>query len=443
MLIFTLIYIVTHTCTAIKSIKTETLLVTQVNKDGFGDINNQYAFSMESFKGYLYVGTMNILTQIGQFEFFSNKPLETNGSQIYKGYISNINKWEWMIVVKEGNGNKDNFGVRKLTTIGDYLYGVTTNHVSGFEVWRTFDGSQWEIVACNGFGDTDNTSGRGLIMYNSYIYVGVENRKTGAKIWRHPITEKGDFEINSNWEEIINDGLGSNIWFSDFIQYKNWLYIGTLNVKGMELWRTDGIKFNKVFDIHATISHFDTAVMKLYVYNNILYVGTQNDINGASLYANIDDEGIIFKPIFTKGNGDPNNKYVWYMQEFNNRLYLSTFNLEKIWPTSGKFSLFSSKNPQSNIWTTETLNAFGNDGHFGIRSMTVFNERLMMGTATAQQDMACKVFEGIPRVQTNNAYFIIKFKSFIIQLIFIIIILIVYNFYLVRKIYTSNSNCQK
>eukprot|EP00484_Ammonia_sp_Unknown_P018316 CAMPEP_0197035690 /NCGR_PEP_ID=MMETSP1384-20130603/13415_1 /TAXON_ID=29189 /ORGANISM="Ammonia sp." /LENGTH=63 /DNA_ID=CAMNT_0042465781 /DNA_START=9 /DNA_END=197 /DNA_ORIENTATION=+ len=32
-------------------VETETLCVNQVNEDGFGDLNNQYAWSMATFKG--------------------------------------------------------------------------------------------------------------------------------------------------------------------------------------------------------------------------------------------------------------------------------------------------------------------------------------------------------------------------------------------------------
>ena len=114
-----------------------------------------------------------------------------------------------------------NFGVRKLQTVGNYLYAVTSNHVTGFEIWRTSDGVDWSVEIAGGFGDVDNKSGRGLFVFNGYIYVGVENRASGGKIYRRAINENtGDYEPNSSWIRVVDNGNGNplNWWFSDFVE---------------------------------------------------------------------------------------------------------------------------------------------------------------------------------------------------------------------------------
>merc|ERR1711971_130494 len=142
---------------------TETLSVVQVNEDGFGDINNQYAFAMEPFKGDLYVGTLNAIDPFpwSMAQFFLSLPFPTNGTDIWRGRVSDDGTYDWTKVVASGLSNQDNFGVSKMKTVGDYLYAVTANHKSGFEVWRTNDGETWKIVSSGGFGDLENTSGRG------------------------------------------------------------------------------------------------------------------------------------------------------------------------------------------------------------------------------------------------------------------------------------------
>eukprot|EP01084_Bolivina_argentea_P116747 207381_1 len=236
-------------CSAHKGVlDTETLSVRQINEDGFGDETNNYAFAMESFQDSLYVATLNAVSEADMLLFFWGFPFETKGTQIWKGTRTNNGngdgngngKWTWENKVKDGNGNINNYGMRKLVAIGNYMYGVTTNHIDGFEIWRTTDGETWEVIMRGGFNDKDNTSGRGLLAYGDYLYFGVENRRTGAKIWRRQIDTDGDFTAGSEFEEVVNDGIGDtfNYWFSDFVAYKGYMYIGTLNMNGMQLFRT-------------------------------------------------------------------------------------------------------------------------------------------------------------------------------------------------------------
>eukprot|EP00486_Rosalina_sp_Unknown_P014871 CAMPEP_0201594650 /NCGR_PEP_ID=MMETSP0190_2-20130828/191901_1 /ASSEMBLY_ACC=CAM_ASM_000263 /TAXON_ID=37353 /ORGANISM="Rosalina sp." /LENGTH=215 /DNA_ID=CAMNT_0048054345 /DNA_START=832 /DNA_END=1476 /DNA_ORIENTATION=- len=208
---------------------------------GFGDPNNNYAFAMEEFNGKLYVATNNVADELGMALFFIGQPFNTDGTQIWQGDRDNNGDWTWDKVVNQGLGNPANYGVRKLQAVGDYLYAVTSNHVTGFEIWRTNDGSTWTVEVGTGasqpggFGDVDNKSGRGLFVFNGYIYVGVENRASGGKIYRRGIDEAtGDYTPNSAWEKIVDGGNGNplNWWFSDFVEATigddDYLYVGTL-----------------------------------------------------------------------------------------------------------------------------------------------------------------------------------------------------------------------
>eukprot|EP01084_Bolivina_argentea_P047155 86875_1 len=88
--------------------ETASLFVRQVNENGFGDNNNQYAFSMEKFKNYLYIGTLNCVGAPDcLIDFAMGNPLPTNGTQIYRGYMAPDGNWKWDCVVSSGNTNKD------------------------------------------------------------------------------------------------------------------------------------------------------------------------------------------------------------------------------------------------------------------------------------------------------------------------------------------------
>merc|ERR1712019_218022 len=71
-------------------------------------------------------------------------------------------------------------------------------------------------------------------------------------------------------------------------------------------------------------------------------------------------------------------------------LYVGTFQ------SFGEFELFSAVDPALDL-ITETDDAFGFDNHFGIRTMAVFDGKLMIGSATARNGEACKVFEASAR----------------------------------------------
>ena len=72
--------------------------------------------------------------------------------------------------------------------------------------------------------------------------------------------------------------------------------------------------------------------------------------------------------------------------------------------TSGEFDLYSASEPyvDEQDWNIETTDAFGQPWHYGIRTMIVVNDSLMIGTATARRDEACKVFRAIGFDETEE-----------------------------------------
>jgi hypothetical protein len=360
-------------------VETETLTgVRQINKDGFNIESNKYAFSMAVYKGSLYVGTLNIRKMPGMWNFFTGTSAKkaTDGAEVWR-YDSG---GTWTRVVNKGLGDRLNLGVRKMAVIKDCLYGVTANHDEGMEVWRTCDGKTWERPARGGFGDALNTSGRGLGFFDGRIYVGTENRKKGAQLWR---SEDGD-----HWEKVADQGLGDkgNWWFSDFAVFNDRLYLGTLNVKGMQLFRSaDGKSFERVFK-DGPAKKTDMAAMKLYVFQGRLFVSTMDYFKGFDLYVTSDGEN--YRRILKNGFNDRHNGYLWQMEEYNGRLYAGTYSHHLPLPV-GAFNLLSSAD--GDHWIVENADGFGNRWYYGIRSMAVFDGKLILGTASAQY--GCKVFE--------------------------------------------------
>lgn len=366
-------------------LKTTNLQARPLIENGWGDRNNMYAWTMETFNGKLYVGSLNIKGgSLGMNLFMFNYRVFTNGAEVHEGTRDEKGNWSWRRVLSGGLSCGQNYGVRKLITVGDYLYGVTANNVRGFDVIRTTgDGSAWETVMSGGFGTKNNISGRGMIQYDGYLYIGTANFVDGAEIWRHSLLENGDLDSDSEWENVVRGGNGDvdNKWFSDMVEYNGYIYVGTLNYGddvGADLVRSsNGVDWEYVIREGNGIGT-DKAFMKLYVYKDHLYIGTMNFKEGASLLVSTDVNATEFTHLFTKGNGNEKNVYMWYIQEFKSRLFIGTFNAFG----TQEFDLFSHEDPSDYTpFTIETRDGFANNV-YGIRSMVVMDDHLIIGGAS-------------------------------------------------------------
>lgn len=352
--------------------------VRQISADGFGTPSNKYAFSMAVFRGELYVGTLNVTSMQGMLNFFWCRSAKsgTEGAEIWRYGRDG----SWSRVVDAGLASRLNLGVRKLAVIGDLLYAVTANHDEGMEVWRTADGSDWERVAAGGFGDRANTSGRGLCEFNGWIYVGTENRRHGAQLWRS--------RDGRDWQKVRDRGIEDkgNAWLSDSVVFDGQLYMGTLNTGGMQLYRTaDGSTIERV-GLDGVDTATDIAALKLCTFKGRMFMGTMDFVRGFDLYATADGER--FQRVIRNGFNDRLNAYCWQLQEYEGRLYAGTYNHHLPLPL-GEFTLLSSADRDE--WMVENEAAFGHGWHYGVRTMTVLDDRLIIGTATARH--ACKVLE--------------------------------------------------
>ncbi len=357
-------------------LETETLAnIMQINEDGFGTMGNKYAWSMAEFgDNELFVGTNNFDMNWAGTVDDADQALNWTGCEIWR-----YDGTSWTKVVTDGLKNPNNLGIRSLKVINGCLYGATMNLNNGMELWRSCDGTNWETLVTEGFGNILNYSARGIAYYKGYIYVGVLNAFQGTQIWRSA--------DGLQWDQVAKAGISDprNQWFSNFEEFDGWLYMGTSNCNGMQLYRTnDGINYERIFKDGLGIKE-NTHVMTLYTFNNKLFIGTMNRANGCYLYDSKD--GINFEVKLENGFTSNINSYLWALQEYNGRLYAGTFNEYSL--LFGNFHLYSSADGDE--WVVEDENALGFSLHYGIRTMAVFNDKLMIGTATAFK--GCKVIE--------------------------------------------------
>jgi hypothetical protein len=199
---------------------------TQVNTDGFGDIENRDSWSATDLNGYYYVAT--------------SKPDAWNTDPA-----------------------------------------VTT----GVEVWRcaTCDGSDWEQVNQDGFGDGKNC-GYWFAVFNDDLYLGIANLLTGAQIWRCSDCDGTD------WEQVVSGGFGSSSRYGVFpIAFDGKLYAYTSEFwethgQGADLFASeDGLAWKEIpLSGWGDLNNQNGAYG--IVYNNSLYLGTGNGGNGGEIW---------------------------------------------------------------------------------------------------------------------------------------------------------------
>jgi hypothetical protein len=115
---------------------------------GFGDIRNEYPWSMTVYGGHLYVGTLRI------------EP--TN-----------------VIFSKEKN-----------SYLFSHLVGKVCSPVGGGELWRFDGGHKWQLINEKGFGDLNNIGIRGLTVYKNCLIAATLNLETGCEMWKYNLSEE-------------------------------------------------------------------------------------------------------------------------------------------------------------------------------------------------------------------------------------------------------------
>eukprot|EP00922_Rhytidocystis_sp_ex-Travisia-forbesii_P002704 GHVS01003994.1.p1 GENE.GHVS01003994.1~~GHVS01003994.1.p1 ORF type:complete len:581 (-),score=121.68 GHVS01003994.1:662-2350(-) len=390
--------------------QTESVTLSDVNiitKDnpGLGSASNRYVFKLLEFKGKMYASTLNFKSREGLDSFFLGLPFFSEGAEIWAGQPKPTGEegWSWENAVKDGLGSSTNGGVRNMVAYGEFIYAVTLNHVLGFELWRSRDGVEWTAEVRLGLGNRYNTSGRGLIVWKDHLYIGVENRSTGAQLWRRKLKADGDWVEDGKWE-VLSDGNGkggllANFWFSDFVEFKGDLFVGTMNFLGLEIWRItsavgnssgDEVTVERAYKGSPTEQGRGVSQMRVFQGDTLL-VGTMFRMpKGAALLSSTD--GVNFQthepPVHIPGFPEEKHFiYLWSMVEYDGRMYVSA----NEWTAERQgFVLFSFADPNDANWTVETATAFGYAPmYYGIRSMAVFDGQLLMGSAGLEP---CVVF---------------------------------------------------
>jgi hypothetical protein len=387
MLLFTALFLFTTAAAATSVDLSFENLTSDVGR-GFGENMNRYAWSMSEFNGTVYVGTWNVQLDYpaiikaainGDLNIGSGNPLEgisyiqSQGGEIWK-YNGGKN---WSQVYKATPADT---GFRVMSEYNGALYAGSANSTTGTSLIRSTDGVNWEKLTGGPLNNSANNSIRTLTNYNGTLYVGTENNKTGGELWGYDgsqWTKKATFTDPSVAELQVYNGK---------------LYLGTWNFTDKYHFyeSQNGTNFANVTPVFPGSDQLaNLGVMKLTEYKGTFYLGTVNYRDGFTLLRTKDPSSPSGWEVITiNGLGDKSNAYSWSLQEYQGKLYLGTFN-DGLYggiydpvpiPLDGRAQLWCTEDGKN--WTKVVNDGFGSTFNYGIRTMTVSNNQLFVGTAS-------------------------------------------------------------
>lgn len=333
------------------------------------------------------------------------------------------------------------------------LYACCYNMNPKILILKSSDGTNWSLLDT---GISEGNSSRTMIIHNGKIYMSIINEKSTSI--NTLIYCSGDPEFQG-WQlmtssEIYNNPRGQA---ASLCSFNGHLYAGTVLPYGFEVWRTEDTDeepngWKRIVDKGAGDAS-NVVPLTMEVFKNHLYIGTAAHITkeDGNSSGNLPLRGFDLirvdesdkwelvagsRPLIpsdtvtgkrsnplsglASGFGEMANAFCWQLKEFNNELYLSTFdwsilgepiysalleNKEKLSKLPENKTLkFLVNNPfivklflkaQKNTygfdlwkskdgvhWNAVNINGFGNPHNNGIRSLFVSSEgNLYLGTS--------------------------------------------------------------
>ncbi len=430
---------------------------------GFGDGHNSYAHSMVWWNGRLYVSTIR-----GAFSLMRKRQAGSLGLDVWPvegpvdpfeldlcaeiwAYDPRLDVWEraFKSPMIEGTGGGQiprEVSYRAMTTHREaagrdpVLYACTWSPARGPGpiVLRSDDGRRFEPTCEPGLVGLQVTTIRSLVSFKGRLYTTPAGSRGGNQnISGHVVIYESREPQAGQWEPVCDFAFGdlSNKSIHELCGWGDWLYAGTLNHSGFQLWRSrcEGeppYEWEKVLERGAWRGKENQGVLSMCVFKDALYIGTGIQGGGIDKLNNIGPAPAELIRVHEDGRwdlivGDPRdtpdgrkeplsgrragfdtffNGYFWRMCEHEGWLYIGTFEWSgwlgyvkhSRWPgafanlmayvtpkamfenTTG-FDMFRSHDGEN--WVPVSNNGLGNPHNMGLRTLESTPYGLFAGTA--------------------------------------------------------------
>lgn len=438
----------------------------RIAQNGFGDSPNSYAHAMTFFRGRLYVGTTRNIFQLVKIapdpatSAFHLWPVRTPPGLDAAGMDQRCQIWsfdpiagEWempfespRVPTSDGTGVVwRDFGYRNMVvqkTESDtepalYVTTMSSSKAPGALILRSPDGERFEPITEPGMGDSSASSFRAFAGFRNRLYAAPAGR---GRLWAFSnsvVLECRD-PTSRVWTPINEPGFGdsSNVGVFDMGVFNEHLYAGVGNpFTGLQVWKTDcrgepPYRWTKILDHGAGRGKLNQAAMSMCEFQGALYIGTgirrggydrefkigpaagellriyPDDSWDLVMGEEIHNARVDRQPMSGLGPGfdNPFNGYIWAMAEYENNLYVGTYNnsvflwwidprkvspethrhlrrigVEKIVEREAGFNLWRS--PDGIHWFEVSGDGFGNPYNYGVRTLHGCESGLYVGTA--------------------------------------------------------------
>ncbi len=303
----------------------------QANLNGFLD-PTAGIFSLETFNGYLYAGTIN----------FSGK-----GSIVMRSPDGTT----WTPASAYNFGSTDTLtGVVDMVVFNGWLYAASGwgDLQTSAQMWRTQDGTTWQPVETHGFGIANAWNigpfAISTVGGKTYLYAAVQNRVDGASLFRSDSGEPG------SWAAVVT-GDPSMYAIDGFAEWNDQLFATTeAQTSGGRVWVTTNGSQWDLFGPPGLGDDNNTQLGAPAVFKDHLYVPTYNTVTGAQIFRL--DNGTTWTRVVADGFGNVLNEKIDGLLVWGGKLIAKVNNR-----TEG-MSVMSSEDGLS--WTAIAPQGFGN-----------------------------------------------------------------------------------
>jgi hypothetical protein len=228
-----------------------------------------------------------------------------------------------------------------------------------------------------------NISFRALASHQGGLYLGTFNF-SGAELWKYE-------ESDSSWSRIAKfngtNGLPFSASVAELKSHNGKLMIGLgfgPSLTSAYLWEYDSDDQTTQVVPGLPAAANGSGVFKLFVsQSDELFVGIVDFQDGFDLLGYNPSRLNSWRTISTRGFGADANRYVWSMEEHDNKLYLGTFNSDLLTDAAprGSAELWVSRDDGVS-WQQQRMPLRWSVLNYGIRTMAVGDGELFMGSAS-------------------------------------------------------------
>jgi hypothetical protein len=431
---------------------------------GMGDPGNSYPHAMAWFRDRLYVTTgRHALAAIFSSSrakknwYWEQCPVRLPEKNLYDEFDLRAQVWRhnpadgaWDKVLvspimpnhKEGNvpyyagaRNMTVFQSRRDSAPGLYITTYAPPQGAGALLVRSYNGTDWEQFDFQGFEASQYRNFRPLVAFKDRLFTAPTGKGGSANVCGSAVVlESGDPE-REPWFQVNIDDFGDphNEAIFEMASFDGYLYAGTVNPFGAQLWKTDAegkppYRWTKVLDKGAGRGPNNEAFVAFDQLNGALYVGAvildggydrRHGIGPApaelvrvwpddswDLIAGegrMTDDGLKF-PLsgLSAGFNNPYNGYVWRLAAHDGHIYVGTFKSTATMPYMSKETVSPDvaafmdedrlnlildniggcdlwRSRDGVIWRPMTRTGFTTYFNFGIRSMASSPYGLFVG----------------------------------------------------------------